>query len=72
MIKAEQDAHLLSDEARRAAEYLRIDFEKGGIHLCQGTICFQLFFFFSSFHVIVATKRISPLFLQRSWTGSMS
>lgn len=35
MIKAEQDAHLLSDEARRTAEYLRIDFEKGGIHLCQ-------------------------------------
>lgn len=35
VIKAEQDAHLLTDEARRTAEYLRIDFEKGGIHLCQ-------------------------------------
>ncbi|KAK4837791.1 hypothetical protein QYF36_008484 [Acer negundo] len=31
--KAEQDSHLLSKEARRAANHLRIDFEKGGIHL---------------------------------------
>ncbi|KAF5743591.1 mitochondrial intermediate peptidase mitochondrial isoform X4 [Tripterygium wilfordii] len=32
--KAEQDSHLLTVEARRAAHSLRIDFEKGGIHLC--------------------------------------
>ncbi|KAJ0043999.1 hypothetical protein Pint_17258 [Pistacia integerrima] len=32
--KAEKDAHLLSREAHRAASHLRIDFEKGGIHLC--------------------------------------
>ncbi|XP_044468095.1 mitochondrial intermediate peptidase, mitochondrial isoform X2 [Mangifera indica] len=32
--KAEKDAHLLSREAHRAANHLRIDFEKGGIHLC--------------------------------------
>lgn len=34
--KAEKDAHLLSREAHRAANHLRIDFEKGGIHLCPG------------------------------------
>ncbi|KAL5744367.1 hypothetical protein ACOSQ2_027483 [Xanthoceras sorbifolium] len=32
--KAEQDSHLLSKEAHRAASQLRVDFEKGGIHLC--------------------------------------
>ncbi|KAJ8771406.1 hypothetical protein K2173_026583 [Erythroxylum novogranatense] len=31
--KAEQDGHLLSREAHRAAHHLRLDFEKGGIHL---------------------------------------
>ncbi|KAK4799886.1 hypothetical protein SAY86_025251 [Trapa natans] len=31
--KAEHEGHLLTDEARRAAKNLRIDFEKGGIHL---------------------------------------
>ncbi|XP_057952770.1 mitochondrial intermediate peptidase, mitochondrial isoform X2 [Malania oleifera] len=34
VLKAEQDGHLLSQEAQRAAHYLRVDFEKGGIHLC--------------------------------------
>ncbi|KAI5670205.1 hypothetical protein M9H77_10569 [Catharanthus roseus] len=33
LVKAEQDAHLLSEEAQRAAKHLRLDFEKGGIHL---------------------------------------
>ncbi|KAL2541959.1 putative mitochondrial intermediate peptidase [Abeliophyllum distichum] len=33
VIKAEQDYHLLTEEAQRAAHYLRIDLEKGGIHL---------------------------------------
>ncbi|XP_050225251.1 mitochondrial intermediate peptidase, mitochondrial isoform X2 [Mercurialis annua] len=33
MKKAEQDEHLLTKEAHRAAHHLRIDFEKGGIHL---------------------------------------
>ncbi|XWS37697.1 hypothetical protein CRYUN_Cryun19dG0067300 [Craigia yunnanensis] len=36
--KAEQDGHLLTEEARRAAHYLRIDFEKGGIHLPSGKL----------------------------------
>ncbi|KAF4372136.1 hypothetical protein F8388_000352 [Cannabis sativa] len=31
--KAEQESHLLTEEAQRAARYLRIDFERGGIHL---------------------------------------
>ncbi|KAK4489446.1 hypothetical protein RD792_005255 [Penstemon davidsonii] len=33
VIKAEQNPHMLSEEAQRAAHYLRIDLEKGGIHL---------------------------------------
>lgn len=36
LVKAEQDAHLLSEEAQRAAKHLRLDFEKGGIHLSHG------------------------------------
>ncbi|MBA0831065.1 hypothetical protein Goarm_015555, partial [Gossypium armourianum] len=36
--KAEQDGHLLTEEARRAALHLRIDFEKGGIHLPSGKL----------------------------------
>ena len=39
--KAEQDGHLLTEEARRAAHYLRIDFEKGGIHLPSGIYLFD-------------------------------
>ncbi|KAG8381486.1 hypothetical protein BUALT_Bualt06G0126800 [Buddleja alternifolia] len=31
--KAEQNHHMLTEEAARAAHYLRIDLEKGGIHL---------------------------------------
>ncbi|PRQ59865.1 putative mitochondrial intermediate peptidase [Rosa chinensis] len=31
--KAEQEGHLLTKEAQRAAHYLRVDFERGGIHL---------------------------------------
>ncbi|TYI53485.1 hypothetical protein E1A91_D11G007400v1 [Gossypium mustelinum] len=36
--KAEQDGHLLTEEARRTALHLRIDFEKGGIHLPSGKL----------------------------------
>ncbi|GAY41367.1 hypothetical protein CUMW_058910 [Citrus unshiu] len=36
--KAELDGHLLSKEAHRAANHLRSDFEKGGIHLCAGHV----------------------------------
>ncbi|TYG43331.1 hypothetical protein ES288_D11G007900v1 [Gossypium darwinii] len=36
--KAEQDGHLLTEEARRAALHLHIDFEKGGIHLPCGKL----------------------------------
>ncbi|KAF3964920.1 hypothetical protein CMV_010846 [Castanea mollissima] len=31
--KAEQEKHLLTEEAQRAAHFLRVDFERGGIHL---------------------------------------
>ncbi|KAK9995599.1 hypothetical protein SO802_020285, partial [Lithocarpus litseifolius] len=31
--KAEQENHLLTEEAQRAAHYLRVDSERGGIHL---------------------------------------
>lgn len=37
MRKAEDEGHLLTKEAQRAASYLRYDFEKGGIHLSNGT-----------------------------------
>lgn len=40
--KAEQDGHLLTEEARRAALHFRIDFEKGGIHLPSGIYPFHL------------------------------
>ncbi|XVF09683.1 hypothetical protein REPUB_Repub07fG0116000 [Reevesia pubescens] len=36
--KAEQDGHLLTEEACRTAHHLRIDFEKGGIHLPSGKL----------------------------------
>ncbi|KAK8587191.1 hypothetical protein V6N13_086193 [Hibiscus sabdariffa] len=36
--KAEQDGHSLTAEARRAALHLRVDFEKGGIHLPSGQL----------------------------------
>ncbi|XP_059666980.1 mitochondrial intermediate peptidase, mitochondrial [Cornus florida] len=32
--RAEQDGSLLTQEAQRTAHHLRVDFEKGGIHLC--------------------------------------
>ncbi|PON89458.1 Peptidase M3A/M3B [Trema orientale] len=32
--KTERERHLLTEEAQRAAHYLRIDFERGGFHLC--------------------------------------
>ncbi|XP_024961820.1 mitochondrial intermediate peptidase, mitochondrial isoform X1 [Cynara cardunculus var. scolymus] len=34
VLKADQDPTLTSEEAKRVAHDLRIDFEKGGIHLC--------------------------------------
>lgn len=36
VIKAEVEGNLTTEEAQRAAQTLRIDFEKGGIHLCAG------------------------------------
>ncbi|KAG9452439.1 hypothetical protein H6P81_005343 [Aristolochia fimbriata] len=38
VIKAEQSGHLQTKEAQKAACTLRIDFEKGGIHLCAGKL----------------------------------
>lgn len=37
VIKAQKDGRSISEEAQRAAHSLRIDFEKGGIHLGAGT-----------------------------------
>ncbi|KAK9665643.1 hypothetical protein RND81_14G125800 [Saponaria officinalis] len=34
VMKAEQEGDILNKEAQRAAHYLRVDFERGGIHLC--------------------------------------
>ncbi|KAF3666504.1 putative mitochondrial intermediate peptidase, mitochondrial [Capsicum annuum] len=34
VIKAEKDSNSLTHEAQRAARFLRMDLEKGGIHLC--------------------------------------
>nr|XP_027110470.1 mitochondrial intermediate peptidase, mitochondrial-like isoform X3 [Coffea arabica] len=33
VVKAEQDSHLLNEEAQRVAHHLRLDLEKAGIHL---------------------------------------
>lgn len=44
--KAEKEGHLLTEEARKAAHYLRVDFERGGIHLCPGINTILSFFLF--------------------------
>ncbi|KAK9095424.1 hypothetical protein Scep_026893 [Stephania cephalantha] len=36
--RAQRDGNLDTDEAKRAANSLRVDFEKGGIHLSSGTV----------------------------------
>ena len=36
IVRAEQNHHLLTEEALRAARHLRTDLEKGGIHLSPG------------------------------------
>lgn len=36
VMKVEKDSNLLSKEAKRAAHSLRVDLEKGGIHLAAG------------------------------------
>lgn len=36
MKKAEQECHMLSEEAKRGVRNLRIDFERAGIHICPG------------------------------------
>lgn len=38
VLKADQDQTLTNEEAKRVARDLRIDFEKGGIHLCEGLL----------------------------------
>lgn len=42
VLKAEKDGRSISEEAQRVAHSLRIDFEKGGIHLNAGTCAFIL------------------------------
>lgn len=51
--KAEQEKHLLTEEAQRAAHFLRVDFERGGIHLSAG-----MFFFFKLLISIAITVSI--------------
>jgi hypothetical protein len=46
--RAEKDGHLLTKEAHRAANQLRIDFEKGGIHLPPGIYTLFLLTFCST------------------------
>jgi hypothetical protein len=36
MNKAEQECHMLSEETQRGIKSLRVDMERGGIHLCPG------------------------------------
>lgn len=36
VLKADKDPTLTAEEAKRVARDLRVDFEKGGIHLCSG------------------------------------
>ncbi|XP_052726530.1 mitochondrial intermediate peptidase, mitochondrial isoform X9 [Vigna angularis] len=36
--KAEQECHMLSEEAKRGVRNLRADFERGGINLCSGKL----------------------------------
>jgi hypothetical protein len=36
MKKAEQECHMLSEETQRGIKSLRVDMERGGIHLCPG------------------------------------
>ncbi|XP_027930316.1 mitochondrial intermediate peptidase, mitochondrial isoform X2 [Vigna unguiculata] len=36
--KAEQECHMLSEEAKRGVRNLRVDFERGGINLCSGKL----------------------------------
>jgi hypothetical protein len=71
VIKAEQDAHLLSEEAQRAAQHLRLDFEKGGIHLCHGTHPLSTIYFVA-FHLLLPTNGTSLLALQKNWIGLIS
>ena len=40
VVKAEQDSHLLNEEAQRVAHHLRLDLEKAGIHLPSGAYLF--------------------------------
>lgn len=67
--KAEQDGNLLPKEAHRAAHHLRVDFEKGGIHLCAGlyfvTVDFQFchcsVFLFQKISILVLLcRKIRP------------
>lgn len=45
MKKAQHEGDLLTEEARKAAHNLRIDFEKGGIHLHGGLHVLYLFIY---------------------------
>lgn len=47
--KAEQDSNLLTEEASRTAHHLRMDFERGGIHLDPGLCYLHYRDFFNPF-----------------------
>lgn len=44
VVDVEQSDSLTTDEARRAAKTLRVDFERGGIHLPPGEFTFGSYF----------------------------
>lgn len=60
VMKVEKDRNLLSKEAKRAAHYLRVDFEKGGIHLAAGT-CMAIFFILGMLIFSLSVTNISVL-----------
>lgn len=62
--KAELDDRLLTEEACRAANNLRIDFEKGGIHLCAGIYFMPIIFCFCHQTIFHFQKVNSLLALQ--------
>jgi hypothetical protein len=62
ILKAESEGSLLTEEARRAATTLRVDFEKGGIHLPKG--CHLKFILRCSCQYLSVNLKHSSLFWQ--------
>lgn len=60
ILKAESEGVMLTEEARRAATTLRVDFEKGGIHLPKGWPT-RVILVLLVFHLSVAKSIISSM-----------